>query len=456
MGKTFPLVHFYAASTLVLVLGVAGKPNGLTFTLIHPDLPDSPLFRGTLPYEERIRRLVHPSNARAHHSSSSSVSLSNVYPEIVRPRIRVQSFNYMVKFGIGTFKSRPPYKEYYLDMDTGSKLTWMQCEGCTNCFRQVPKPFPKNSSKSFCPVIFSGGRRGYYIVTYADNTYSKGFLARETFYFNSNNNKIEKVENITFGCGLNNKMEYGLVKNNKIAGIMGLGWGSDSFVNQIGPQSDGKFSYCLAALNYQTASRRIKSYLRFGADIPKRVSSLGITALLRNKKKAQYYLELEGLSLNGQRLDISPEVFAMRGNSGGCTIDSGLGYSRIVKPAYDVLLNELEKHFSRHKNLSRYLMNPLGLGLCYKREKPDGFKNLPNITIHFKGNKADLVLSPEGSFEVVEKQNFSRKREYFCLAMVPGDEKSSIGAHQQTNHRIVYDTRGKQLLFYPENCLRNA
>ncbi|XP_057461142.1 aspartic proteinase CDR1-like [Actinidia eriantha] len=419
MGKTFPLVPFYAASTLVLALGVAGKPNGLTFTLIHPDLPDSPLFRGTLPYEERIRRLVHPSNARAHHSSSSSISLSNVYPEIVRPRIRVQSFNYMVKFGIGTFKSRPPYKEYYLDMDTGSKLTWMQCE--------APNLFAPSSSA---------------VDTYADNTYSKGFLARETFYFNSNNNKIEKVENITFGCGLNNNMEYGLVKNNKIAGIMGLGWGSNSFMNQIGPQSDGKFSYCLAALNYQTASRRIKSYLRFGADIPKRVSSLGITALLRNKKKAQYYLELEGLSLNGQRLDISPEVFAMRGNSGGCTIDSGLGYSRIVKPAYDVLLNELEKHFSRYKNLSRYLMNPLGLGLCYEREKPDGFKNLPNITIHFKGNKADLVLSPEGSFEVVEKQNFGRKREYFCLAMVPGDEKSSIGAHQQTNHRIVYDTRG--------------
>ncbi|GFZ04630.1 hypothetical protein Acr_17g0002020 [Actinidia rufa] len=384
MGKTFPLVPFYAASTLVLVLGVAGKPNGLTFTL-YPNPPRLTRFTSLL---------------------GSSVSLSNVYPEIVRPRIRVQSFNYMVKFGIGTFKSRPPYKEYYLDMDTGSKLTWMQCEGCTNCFRQVPKPFPKNSSKSFRPVIFSGGRRGYYIVTYADNTYSKGFLARETFYFNSNNNKIEK--------------------NNKIAGIMGLGWGSDSFVNQIAPQSDGKFSYCLAALNYQTASRRIKSYLRFGTDIPKRVSSLGITALLRNKKKAQYYLELEGLSLNGQRLDISPEVFAMRGNSGGCTIDSGLGYSRIVKPAYDVLLNELEKHFSRYKNLSRYLMNPLGLGLCYEREKPDGLKNLPNITIHFKGNKADLVLSPEGSFEVVEKQNFSRKREYFCLAMVPGDEKSSL------------------------------
>ncbi|KAL6968445.1 hypothetical protein U1Q18_034248 [Sarracenia purpurea var. burkii] len=448
MAKTFLLIAFYTVSILFLVASACGKSNGLTLPLIHPNSPDSPLFLGNLPYEERIRRLVHQSNALTLYNS-----------KIVRPQIKVQSVNYIVRTGIGTFNTRPPHKEYYLEMDSGSSLPWMQCQGCTKCFRQIPQPFPKSSSKSFRPVLLHGARV-FYNMVYADNTYTSGFLAKETFYFTSKNWKIEKVENITFGCGLNNSMEYGFDKNNKIAGIMGLGWGPNNFVDQIGSQSDGKFSYCLPVMNFQTASRRIKSYLRFGKDIPipKRAGTLGITGLYKIKNKPVYYLNLEGISLNGKRLDLSSEVFGLRGNgnSGGCTIDSGMGYSRIVKPAYDVLLLELDNHFSRNNNLKRYPANPLELELCYEREKPEGFKNLPNITFHFRGARANLALKPEGSFEVIDKKSSKRSREYFCLAMLPDNKKTSIGAHQQTNHRIIYDTKGKQLSFYPENCMKNS
>ncbi|XP_028124107.1 uncharacterized protein LOC114321165 [Camellia sinensis] len=233
---------------------------------------------------------------------------------------------------------------------------------------------------------------------------------------------------------------------------MGMGWGRpDNFVDQIGPQSNGKFSflYCLPVVNLQIVYRKTMSYLRFGADIPTQPNS-SITNLQRVKDMALYYLELQGISLNGRRLNISATVFALRGNigSGVCIIYSSLGYSRVAKHAYDVLLGELEKHYLKFKNLKRYNSNPLNLTMCYERDKEEEFKNLPIITFHFKGTQANMVVIPEGSFEVVDRYNSNRKRVLWF--------GNVIRAHQQTNQRSIYDTKRKQLLFYLENCLKNA
>ncbi|THG18373.1 hypothetical protein TEA_015448 [Camellia sinensis var. sinensis] len=258
---------------------------------------------------------------------------------------------------------------------------------------------------------------------------------------------------VRFGIGIfNKKSSYKEYYLDMDTGIMGMGWGRpDNFVDQIDPQSNGKFSflYCLPVVNLQTVYRKTMSYLRFGADIPTQPNS-SITNLQRVKDMALYYLELQGISLNGRRLNISATVFALRGNigSGVCIIYSSLGYSRVAKHAYDVLLGELEKHYLKFKNLKRYNSNPLNLTMCYERDKEEEFKNLPIITFHFKGTQANMVVIPEGSFEVVDRYNSNRKRVLWF--------GNVIRAHQQTNQRSIYDTKRKQLLFYLENCLKNA
>lgn len=55
-------------------------------------------------------------------------------------------------------------------------------------------------------------------------------------------------------------------------------------------------------------------------------------------------------------------------------------------------------------------------------------------------------MKAEAVFEVVGRFLPIRNREYFCLAMVRDSKKSIIGAHQQTNHRIIHDTKNKQLV----------
>ncbi|EYU22397.1 hypothetical protein MIMGU_mgv1a022900mg, partial [Erythranthe guttata] len=133
------------------------------------------------------------------------------------------------------------------------------------------------------------------------------------------------------------------------------------------------------------------------------------------------------------------------GNLGGCTIDSGTPFSRIVGPAFDILKTELEKYFSRFRNLKKIKGN-LDLDLCYERSKPEKYNNLPEVTFHLRG--ADFVMKAEAVFHVVGR-SITRLREYFCLAMVPHSTDSTIGSHQQTNHRLIHDTKNKKLVFYP-------
>ncbi|KAK6141326.1 hypothetical protein DH2020_024924 [Rehmannia glutinosa] len=278
-----------------------------------------------------------------------------------------------------------------------------------------------------------------------------GMQARETFYLRSKNGGLAKMENIQFGCGLHNVMKYGAYKNNKIAGTMGLGWDDISFVKQLGPKANGKFSYCLPVLS---SGKTSSTFLRFGDDIVHNKNSKS-TPLYRRKEKSPYYVELQGISINKTKLNISPEVFAFKNDDrSGCMIDSGLPYSRIITPAFDKLKLELEKYFSRFKGLKKIKGN-LGLELCYQRSKPEGFNNLPDITFHLQGSQADFVLKAAAAFEVVGRSLPIRFHEYFCLAMIRENEVSVIGAHQQTNHRIIHDTKNKQLLFYPEDCSKN-
>ncbi|KAL8530826.1 hypothetical protein ACS0TY_007747 [Phlomoides rotata] len=343
--------------------------NSLTLRLIHPHSPESPFFQANLSHEERIRKSALQSQL-----------------DSARARVDVQVFLYVVKVGIGTFKSTPPYKEYFLEMDTGSSLIWTQCEGCTKCFNQTTKPFPRKGSSSYT----AGKTEQTYKVSYADGSGTRGVVARETFYLESmrRGGGITKIQNISFGCGLQNDMTFAN-RNNKIAGMMGLGWENISFVRQLGSQYKGRFSYCLPVIR----SRKVPTnYLTFGDITTPRNAKT--TTLYRTMQSTGYFVELRGISLNKNRLNINPQVFALQngGRSGGCIFDSGTPYSRLVKPAYEVLKSELEKYFSRVKGLKRIKGN-LGLEFCYETKSSEGLKNLPEITFHLQGS--DFVLKGE-------------------------------------------------------------
>ncbi|CAA0828159.1 Unknown protein [Striga hermonthica] len=469
----------------------------------------------------------------------------------------------------------PQYKEYYLHLDTGSSLTWLQCNGCKKCFNQTQIPFPNEKSSSFRALIEKGNQLGY-VSVYGDGDITSGILAHETFYFKTKKGLV-KIENVQFGCGLNNVMEYGEYQNNKIAGIMGIGWGDSSLINQLGPEVKGKFSYCLpviilekapktylrikrSALQFKTqtlltetrietqqchyilkigigtfksdppykeyylemdtgsslvwlqchgctkcfnqipqpfpaknsssfrplliekgpkqyeyeyqdraitrgvlahetfhlrskADKSSNAYLVLGDTGKPQPKSSSKTPLLRTDQNSPYYVALQDISVNKNKLRIKPEVFLFDGNNftGGCIIDTGTPYSRIITPAFKILVKALENYFSSKRGLKRLGRN-LGLELCYERKGPGGIDGLlPEITFHLKGTKADFVVGPEAGFDIVGRRR-TGARQYFCLAMVRDDGMTLIGTHQQANKRVIHDFGKKELVFYDEDC----
>ncbi|GER26496.1 eukaryotic aspartyl protease family protein [Striga asiatica] len=422
MAKLPTFLPFFSFTTTILTLANIPLvyPNGLTIELIHPHSPYSPFFQTNLSHEQRIKTLTSQSNYLLNWKSS-----------IVHANVEAQRLLYGVKIGIGTFKSEPSYKEYYLDMDTGSSLTWLQCNGCKKCFKQTTSPFPKEKSTTFRSTTQQNKQLNY-TCEYGDGDRTQGILARETFHFKTKKG-LAKLENVQFGCGIYNEMQYGKYKDNKIVGIMGLGWGDSSLINQFGTQFKGKFSYCLPVI-ILSEKTPTSTYLTFGDYNYTANNRIAKSTPLYRRQKQFYSVEMQGISIGRTRLKIDPRVFAFKIGTitSGCITDVGTTYSRIIRPAFEILKKELEKYFSRFKD-SKKIKRDIGLDLCYERSKAKGFKDLPEITFHLQG-KADFVLKPKAAFVVV-----SEAREFFCLAMVSDYEMSVIGAHQQTNHRIIHD-----------------
>ncbi|CAA0832054.1 Eukaryotic aspartyl protease family protein [Striga hermonthica] len=192
------------------------------------------------------------------------------------------------------------------------------------------------------------------------------------------------------------------------------------------------------------------TYLTFGDYTYTTHRKIAKSTPLYRRQKQFYSVEMQGISIDRTRLKIDPRVLAFKIGSitSDCITDVGTTYSRIIRPAFEILKKELEKYFSRFKDLKK-IKRDIGLDLCYERSKAKGFKDLPDITFHLQG-KADFVLKPKAAFVVV-----SEAREFFCLEMASDYEMSIIGAHQHTNHRIIHDVMNKKLVFYPEDCSKN-
>jgi hypothetical protein len=166
----------------------------------------------------------------------------------------------MLRFGIGTFNAifpARPFKSYHLHMDTGSALTWTQCQDCeTLGYRCFPcSPFPNRISTSYRPLPCNRhplctpyeciGDSCSYQLRYMDGATATGILAQEAFTFVSSSGRPQTIPNIVFGCTIDSAdVKYG-EDDNQVSGIFGLGWGARSFGIQIDSLSHGTFSYCL-------------------------------------------------------------------------------------------------------------------------------------------------------------------------------------------------------------------
>ncbi|PQQ17475.1 aspartyl protease family protein [Prunus yedoensis var. nudiflora] len=330
-------------------------------------------------------------------------------------------------------------------VDTGSDLTWFQCQPCKLCYNQQEPLFNSSASPSYKSVLcnsstfqalhFDTGNSGAcgsnptscnYVVNYGDGSYTRGELGSDHLSLGAT-----PVKNFVFGCGRNNK---GLFRG--ASGLMGMGRSeSVSLVSQTSALFGGVFSYCLP-----TTEATASGSLIMGGDasIYKNSTPISYTRMVPNPELSTFYfLNLTGISIGGVALQA--QSFA----SGGILIDSGTVISRLAPSVYKAVKAEFLKQFSGYPPALGFSILDTCFNLSAYQEV-----SIPT-KFHFEGN-AVLNVDVTGVFYLV-KTDASQ----ICLALASllyEDEISIIGNYQQKTQRVIYNTKDSKLGFAEESC----
>lgn len=342
------------------------------------------------------------------------------------------SGEYFVRIGVGS-----PPRNQYMVIDSGSDIVWVQCQPCSQCYRQSDPVFDPSSSASFAGVSCASsvcGRlenagchagRCRYEVSYGDGSYTKGTLALETLTFGRT-----IVRNVAIGCGHRNRgMFVGA------AGLLGLGGGSMSFIGQLGGQTGGAFGYCLVSRGSGADGSMV-----FGRRaIP---SGAVWVPLIRNPRAPSFYfVGLAGLGVGGARIPVSQNVFQLSDSEyGGVIMDTGTAVTRLPTAAYMALRDSFIAATANLPLASRVSL----FDTCYNL---NDFAVVRVPTVSFYFTSGPVLTLPARNF-LIPVDNMGT----FCFAFAPTSGPGIIGNIQQEGIQISVDAANGFLGFGPNTC----
>ncbi|BAF08576.1 aspartyl protease family protein 2 [Oryza sativa Japonica Group] len=400
-----------------------------------------------------LRRVAGAGGGRAATNSTPRRALAERIVATVESGVAVGSGEYLVDLYVGT-----PPRRFQMIMDTGSDLNWLQCAPCLDCFEQRGPVFDPAASLSYRNVTCGDPRCGLvapptapracrrphsdpcpYYYWYGDQSNTTGDLALEAFTVNlTAPGASRRVDDVVFGCGHSNR---GLFHG--AAGLLGLGRGALSFASQLRAVYGHAFSYCLVDHGSSVGSKIV-----FGDDDallghPR----LNYTAFAPSAAAAAdtfYYVQLKGVLVGGEKLNISPSTWDVgKDGSGGTIIDSGTTLSYFAEPAYEVIRRAFVERMDKAYPLVADF--PV-LSPCYNVSGVERVE-VPEFSLLF-ADGAVWDFPAENYFVRLDPDGI------MCLAVLgtPRSAMSIIGNFQQQNFHVLYDLQNNRLGFAPRRC----
>ncbi|KAL0351510.1 UNVERIFIED_CONTAM: Replication factor C subunit [Sesamum calycinum] len=372
--------------------------------------------------------------AYQHQKPPKSAKASVIFP--VSGNVYPKGY-YHVAINVG----QPP-KPYFFDIDTGSDLTWLQCDApCVKC---TPAPHslykPKGNlvtcQDPLCVSLHGPGisncrapqEQCDYQVDYADHGSSLGVLVKDSFPLKFTNGSVVTPQ-LAFGCGYNQQVP-GSAHLPYVDGVLGLGIGKPSILAQLRDMGLTKnvVGHCL--------SGKGGGFLFFGDDfLPK--SGIVWKPVLSQSK--HYSLGPADLQFGGQATNVKGLQIVF---------DSGSTYTYFSSQAYKGLVSVIKGDLNG-KQLKDALEDK-SLPLCWKGAKP--FKSIRDVINYFKPlvlnftntTNIQLQLRPESYLIVTEHGNV-------CLGILDGGEVglgniNVIGDISLQDKLVIYDNERQQRL----------
>lgn len=358
---------------------------------------------------------------------------------------------YYAKIGIGT-----PSREYYVQVDTGSDIMWINCIQCKECPRRgyhgLELTFynPEDSltgklvscDQDFCLEINGGSVSGckanascLYTEVYGDGSYSIGYFVKDVVQYDSVSGDLQTKRangSVIFGCGARQSGDLGS-SDDALDGILGFGKSNSSIISQLA--SSGKvekmFAHCLDGVNGG-------GIFAIGHVVQPKVNS---TPLIQDQP--HYSVNMTSIEVGQNLLNLTTEVFEA-GDKKRTIIDSGTTLAYLPEVIYNPLVKEI---VAWQSDLRLRTLHDQYTCFDFSGSVDDGF---PTVTFHF-GNSLSLKVYPHDylfSFE-----------DLFCIGwqnngLESGDRRDMIllGDLVLSNKLVLYDLENQTIGWAEYNC----
>ncbi|POO00777.1 Aspartic peptidase [Trema orientale] len=382
-----------------------------------------------------------PKNA----SSSSSISHRHLQRSDARklPNARMRLYDDLLLNGYYTTRlliGTPPQK-FALIVDTGSSVTYVPCSTCDQCGRHQDPRFDPELSTTYQPVkcnidctCDNDQVQCVYERQYAEMSTSSGVLGEDLLSFG--NQSELAPQRAVFGC---ENMETGDLYSQRADGIMGLGRGDLSVVDQLvekGVISDS-FSLCYGGMDIGGGAMVLG-----GISPPSNMVFADSDAV----RSPYYNLDLKEIHVAGKLLPLNPVVFD---GKHGTVLDSGTTYAYLPEAAFVAFKDAIMKELQSLRLIRG--PDPNYNDICFSGAESDVSqlsKTFPSVDMVF-GNGQKLPLSPENYLF-----RHSKVRGAYCLGVFPNgrDPTTLIGGIVVRNTLVMYDRERSKIGFWKTNC----
>ncbi|XP_057728624.1 aspartic proteinase 36 [Arachis stenosperma] len=360
---------------------------------------------------------------------------------------------YYTKVQLGS----PPV-DFYVQIDTGSDVLWVSCTSCNGCPQtsglQIPLNFFDASRSSTSSMIScsdqrcntgvqssdatcsSQGNQCSYSFQYGDGSGTSGYYVSDLMHFNTifeGSVSSNSTASVVFGCSTEQSGD--LTKSDRaVAGIFGFGQQGLSVISQLSSQgvAPNVFSHCLKG---DSSGGGI---LVLGEIVEPNIVYTSLVA-----SQPHYNLNLQSISVNGQKLQIDSSVFATSSNK-GTIVDSGTTLAYLAEEAYDPFVNAITSSIPQ----SVSSVNSKG-NQCYlvTGSVSDIF---PQVSLNFAGG-ASMDLKPQ---DYLIQQSSSGGAAVWCIGFqkISGQDVTILGDLVLKDKIVVYDLAGQRLGWAPYNC----
>ncbi|XP_044483370.1 aspartic proteinase 36-like [Mangifera indica] len=360
---------------------------------------------------------------------------------------------YFTKIGLGT-----PSREFYVQVDTGSDLLWVNCVGCSRCPRKSDLGikltlFDPEKSKTFgevdcddnfCVEQYNGQLSGckpgvqcQYSVTYGDGSATTGAFVKDVVSLQqaSGNFKTSSLNaSIIFGCGARQTGDLGSSSEAAVDGILGFGQANSSLFSQLAAAGKVRkeFAHCLDVV-------KGGGIFAIGDVVQPVVKT---TPLVPNMP--HYNVKLKAIEVGGDTLDVPSDVFDT-GSQRGTIIDSGTTLAYLPAEVYQPMMDKI---FAEQRGLKIHTVEDQFSCFEFSQSVDDAF---PPVVFHFDGSLT-LTAYPHDYFFQIRENIWCVGWQNGGLQSRDGTELILLGDLVLSGKLVIYDVANLTIGWTEYNC----